>query len=315
MWYTIIKQTQGDYSMPKRKTHNQFIIEVKEKFKDEYTVLGKYEKASAKILIKHNKCNKEYYVRASAFLSGARCTHCFKPIKKTTEEFKKEVNELVGNEYMVIGEYNGNKNKVKMIHNICGNEYEVSPGHFLYSGRRCPYCQGGSPQTKDSFPKKFNKVSQGDFILKSEYKTNRDYILVKHLICGLEYSVRAGNFLSGKGCPSCKQSSGERRISNILKENNISFISQKRFEDCRNIKPLPFDFAILNKGKYYLIEYNGKQHYQSIDFFGGEDGFQKRIKNDKIKHDYCVDNNIELFYISFEDNLEEKMKEIIYKIC
>ncbi|QDF14318.1 hypoxanthine oxidase [Staphylococcus phage PMBT8] len=66
--------------MPKRKTHNQFIIEVKEKFKDEYTVLGEYKKASEKILVKHNKCNKEYYVRASAFLSGARCPHCYKPV-------------------------------------------------------------------------------------------------------------------------------------------------------------------------------------------------------------------------------------------
>ncbi|QDF14319.1 hypothetical protein [Staphylococcus phage PMBT8] len=206
------------------------------------------------------------------------------------------------------------KNKVKIIHNICGNEYEVSPCHFLYNGRRCPYCQGGSPHTKDSFPRKFDKISQGDYVLKSEYKTNKEYILVEHLLCGLEYSVRAGIFLSGRGCPFCRQSNGERKISSILKENNIPFTTQKRFDDCRNIKPLPFDFAILSNGKYYLIEYNGRQHYYPIEFFGGEEAFQKRIKNDKIKYDYCVDNKISIFYISFDDNLEEKMKEIIYKI-
>lgn len=301
--------------MPKRKTHNQFIEEVQEKFKGEYTVLGKYEKASEKIEVKHNECKRKYSVRASAFLSGARCTHCFKATKKTTEQFKKEVRNLVGNEYTVTGEYNGNKNKIKIIHNTCHNEYKVSPGHFLSSGRRCPYCKGGSPQSKGNFPERFEKVANGNFILKSKYKTNKDYIIVEHLVCNTEYKVRADNFLSGKGCPACKESLGERRISNILKENNISFVAQKRFEDCKNIKTLPFDFEILNEyGTKCLIEYNGVQHYKPVKFFGGEEGFKQRIKNDKIKYDYCVDNNINIFYISFEDDLEERMKDIMHKL-
>lgn len=77
--------------MPKRKTHNQFIKEIKEKFGDEYTVLSQYEKASKKVNVRHNKCNKEYYVRASAFLSGARCTYCFKPVKNPLNSLKKKL--------------------------------------------------------------------------------------------------------------------------------------------------------------------------------------------------------------------------------
>lgn len=46
---------------------------------------------------------------------------------KTTEKFKEEVFELVGNEYIVTSEYTGCKNKVKFIHNIkeCMNEFDM----------------------------------------------------------------------------------------------------------------------------------------------------------------------------------------------
>ena len=301
--------------MPKRKTHNQFIEEIKEKFGNEYTVLSQYEKASKKVKVKHNKCNKEYYVRASAFLSGARCTHCFKPIKKSTEHFKKEISNIVGDEYSVIGEYKNNKEKVKMLHNNCGNEYEVTPGHFLSSGRRCPYCKGGSPKTKNIFPQKFEEVSMGHYELLSEYKTNREYITVKHLKCENSYEVRAGNFLSGKGCPYCNESHGERTIAKLLIDNKISFIRQKRFKECKNIKTLPFDFAVIKEDKVIcLIEYNGLQHYKPIDFFGGEEGFKQRIKNDKIKCDYCKDNNIPLFCISYNDDIQNEIEKVIYKL-
>lgn len=301
--------------MPKRKTHNQFIKEIKEKFGDEYTVLSQYEKASKKVNVRHNKCNKEYYVRASAFLSGARCTYCFKPVKKSTEQFKKEVSNIVGDEYSVIGEYKNNKEKVKMLHNNCGNEYEVTPGHFLSTGRRCPYCKGGSPQSKNVFAEKFNKVSKNNFELISEYTKSKENINVRHVKCGYEYSVRADNFLSGKGCPKCKESYGEKRISDILKNNSIPFITQKRFDNCRNVKPLPFDFAIIEGDNVkLLIEYNGEQHYKPVELFGGKQEFNKRKNNDKIKFDYCVDNNIELVYISYNDNIDECMDDIIYKL-
>jgi len=45
--------------------------------------------------------------------------------KKTHEEFVEQVYGLVGNEYTVLGEYNGNKIKVLIKHNNEGcNNYE-----------------------------------------------------------------------------------------------------------------------------------------------------------------------------------------------
>jgi hypothetical protein len=64
--------------------------------------------------------------------------------RKTTAEFKKEVYDLVGNEYTILGEYITNKIKILIRHNCdeCNNyEFEMRPNSFLSAGQRCPYCQ------------------------------------------------------------------------------------------------------------------------------------------------------------------------------
>ena len=41
------------------------------------------------------------------------------------------------------------------------------------------------------------------------------------------------------------------------------------FDDCRNTKPLPFDFSIWDNHNNlkFLIEYDGRQHFEPIEFF------------------------------------------------
>ena len=115
-------------------------------------------------------------------------------------------------------------------------------------------------------------------------------------------------------CPQCtSRSSTEDCIENILKENGIKYKREKRFSDCRNIYPLPFDFAILNKDKSIkcLLEYDGQQHYKPIDFFGGEEAFVIRKNNDSIKDKYCKDNNIPLIRLPYYLSVDEIKSTII----
>lgn len=59
------------------KTHEDFVKEVYELVKNEYTVLGTYKNALTKIKMKHNKCGSIYYTRPSNFTSAnARCPKC-----------------------------------------------------------------------------------------------------------------------------------------------------------------------------------------------------------------------------------------------
>lgn len=64
-------------------------------------------------------------------------------MKKTTEIFKEEVFNLVGNEFTVISEYESSNKNIMMRHNCdkCGNfEYPVRPQNFI-RGDRCPKCK------------------------------------------------------------------------------------------------------------------------------------------------------------------------------
>lgn len=47
------------------------------------------------------------------------------------------------------------------------------------------------------------------------------------------------------------------------------------------------------------FEYNGKQHYEPVDFFGGKEGHKKLLRLDKKKKKLCEENNIRLVIIPY----------------
>lgn len=59
------------------------------------------------------------------------------------------------------------------------------------------------------------------------------------------------------------------------------------------------------------VEYQGKQHYEPIDFFGGINSFEKNLERDKRKRQLALDNNCDLIYV------DEKYEilNIINSIC
>lgn len=109
-----------------------------------------------------------------------------------------------------------------------------------------------------------------------------------------------------KSC-GCLVSFGEETISNFLNKNNIKFVQQKSFKDCKFKKVLKFDFQIFYPGskKFFLCEYQGQQHYNIVDFNENSTEKQKKKnlelnkKRDQIKRDYCMKNNIKLLEIPF----------------
>lgn len=58
------------------------------------------------------------------------------------------------------------------------------------------------------------------------------------------------------------------------------------------------------------IEYDGLQHYEPIEFFGGQKEFQRRIKLDAKKDELCKKNGFYMFRMKYNYTDED-----FYNLC
>lgn len=262
-----------------------------------------YKSAKDKIVIKFpcGHLQETTYDRFRKIIDKSLCKKCKKiggkTIKLTFEEVKKEIEKegysLLSNEY---------KNAHTLLKVECpeGHIYEVQWANWQ-QGYRCPYC-GGTKKKEYEEVKSF--IEEQGYILLSDTYINSDTYL--EVSCGKHepYLVRFSNFQRGKRCPHCIQSRGEKRVKEVLDNNNIKYIRQYKYEDCRDIKELPFDFYL---PQYDIcIEYDGRQHYDKTSFNMSEKDFETIVLHDNIKTNYCKDNNINLIRIPYWefDNIE-----------
>lgn len=59
------------------------------------------------------------------------------------------------------------------------------------------------------------------------------------------------------------------------------------------------------------FEYQGQQHYEPVEFFGGEEAFRYRQKLDALKLEKCRKNGVKLLYWNYKDAVtKRKMDEL-----
>ncbi len=122
--------------------------------------------------------------------------------------------------------------------------------------------------------------------------------------CGTVRDVRLAHLYGNHhsrtiSCGCYQRSSGELKIREILENNNIIFKEQYTIPELS--KYMRFDFAIFNDKNELLglIEYNGEQHYNPIEIWGGEEKLIEQQKRDQRKVEYCKDNKIPLLVIPY----------------
>jgi hypothetical protein len=110
-----------------------------------------------------------------------------------------------------------------------------------------------------------------------------------------EWKTTIAHRTNGRGCPFCRTSKGEDKIVKILENRKIKYIYQKKL----NYKGFSFDFFLPDSNT--AIEFDGLQHFEPVEFFGGEESFLKQRENDLLKNIYCSNNGINLLRIHYED--------------
>lgn len=163
--------------------------------------------------------------------------------------------------------------------------------------------------TVEKFIQKAEKIHGNKYDYSEvKYKNTYNDIKIYCKKCKQYFIQNPAHHLSGCGCPRCNSSKGENRIALYLHTNKVTYIKEKRFKECKDKNPLPFDFYLPDYN--ICIEFQGKQHYEPVNFFikHQKDSFELRLLHDKIKRDYCKEHNIKLVEIKYDENIEKRLE-------
>lgn len=224
----------------------------------------------------------------------------------------KEIVEANGNKLLNPDDYTGVKdNNLEVECGICKNVFTTSLESQIYSQGACLQC--GIAKVSKSItlkPEYLDELynSNGKTVLLNPYDYIGNNILNLQFVCsecGSIYITSKSNYDGGyTRCGTCsrRKSSGELIIENYLTKNNIQFIPQHRYSDCKDKKELPFDFYLPDYNT--IIEFDGQLHY--VPRYG-EEKLKNTQYHDEIKNQYCKDNNIKLIRIPYWEgrNIEE----------
>lgn len=189
----------------------------------------------------------------------------------------------------------------------CGNECIVTYSHLVSGHTTSCGCfhkeRVNNTQFNNILGKKFGRLTVIDRLTE---KLKGRTMWVCQCECGNKCIASVSSLTSGKkkSC-GCLNSSMEEEFEKMLIDKNICYEKQYKFKECKDVRPLPFDFGIFDGEKMVMVvELNGEQHYHPFTFCG-EDSEQKiknfndRVRKDNIKEEFCKTNNVPLLVISY----------------
>ena len=259
-----------------------------------------------KIKLINKETKDEFMYRVDRHLQG------MVPNKVTINLFKIKSSKIHNNkyDYSLITEFKGNSDKVNIICKEHGIFNQRVSNHMNLSDG-CPKCVGVGKWNTELLINEFKKVHLDNF---NYSKVIFENVIKKVIIICKEHGEFKQNIhkhLKGQGCQFCSSNSkGEEFIKSHLEEMNIKYIRQKYFETLRYVNPLSFDFYLPEYNS--CIEFDGQQHYKPVKWFGGNEGYELTIKRDECKNKWCLENNIKLIRIRYDQVSE--IAEIISSI-
>lgn len=303
--------------MSKIVTQKDIIQRFKDKHGDRYDYsLVRYDKMRNKVFIVCKEHGIKFEQSPDKHLESkiGGCPTC-QPIGKgkNINNFIDKAKDIHGDRYVyTIVNYKKVSDKISIICKKHG-VYKISANSHL-NGRGCSKCSGNKKMTKDEFVEiaNFKHISKYSYD-KCELLNLKSNVIITCDMHG-DFVQLPYNHLRGFGCQLCSnKSNGEYKIAEILTHLSVHFIRQHSFKDCRYKNPLPFDFYLPKLN--ILIEFDGIQHFEVVDWFGGIDFLLLQQKKDTIKDNWCISNSIRLYRISYLELIsDDKIKNIIYEI-
>lgn len=240
-------------------------------------------------------------------------------------QVKNEIGNTYG--YLTVIERAPNNNEGRAMWKCkckCGNEIVVLGKHLRSGNTKSCGCYQRERAIESNLNRGGNLIGQrfGKLVVLEEdgfivgQNGKRHRLWKCKCDCGNTCSIQHQYLTYGdtKSC-GCINSVGNITINRLLTLAHVNFDTEYEFSDCIcNTMPYRFDFALKdsNNNLLGLIEYQGDIHFTYRDVgWNTKASFDERVRRDKEKFDYCQKNNIKLYYITYKDDIEEKLKEIL----
>jgi Zn finger protein HypA/HybF involved in hydrogenase expression len=255
-------------------------------------------------------------------LSGYGCPRCGKTGRYNQETFIEAAAKKHNNRFSYLKTiYRTSKEKICITCLTHGDFLQKAADHLYgYGCSKCAVedCHNHQRSNTEDFINKATKLSNNRFTYeKVNYIDSQTKVIISCNIHG-DFEQSPNVHLSGVGCPRCNASKGELKIEKWLTLNNILYERQMRIKGCRDKNSLPFDFGIFDKSKNLLglIEFQGRQHFIALPFWGGINTLNNIQKRDRIKKEYCQQNKITLLIIHHNcyNDIENILKKFMEKL-
>lgn len=263
----------------------------------------------------------EFWQAPNDHLHGQGCPKCkCKKIwdsrgRLTVDDVKEQFKGVHGDEYdySLFTEYKNNSTKIPVICKKHGVFY-VTPNAHITGRRGCPKCGAESSSEKQRLPieeviDRIRDVHGNRYIIPEDFNYVNNQTKVK-LICRKhgEFYQNPFNLWKGVGCPKCNHSKLETEISLFLEREDIEYEEQKKFPWLKNYR---LDFYLPQYN--VAIECQGRQHFEAVEQFGGEEQLRLQNEWDDEKKALCDDNGIRVIYFT-KGEFKNKNKDYRYKL-
>lgn len=260
-----------------------------------------------RVELRCNECGYEWNPVIDVLINqGSGCPDCAGNAPWTYERFIKHANDTHGDKYdysmVTPSDINNKKSRIQLICNECNYSWESSVDNHINGRRGCRNCSNRLPWNYESFIECSKRIHGFRFdyseVNPNDIKNGSSYISVICNNCHKSWVTSVTNHINGKyGCSICRQSKGEKECADVLTTLSIQFLIEMSIEAVPNKR---YDFMFNYNGESYLLEYDGKQHFEPNDHFDRDiKTFEDRQKCDIIKTSGALNSGYKIIRIDY----------------
>ena len=209
----------------------------------------------------------------------------------------------------------GSYSQIPITCNTCFYNWAPVINNHINNERSCPDCAGVVPWTLERFLEKVLVVHGNKFdysnVLDNHINGIYSHIPVQCNKCFYNWTPTINDHVNCKhGCPKCKVSKGEIECERVLTRFDILPVSQYKVPGTNK----QYDFMFIYNNNHYLLEYDGKQHFQFNEYFHYNlETFESQKQRDIVYTLNAIKFGYKIIRIDFtqKDNIQYHITEAI----